>query len=318
MKDDTPPLGGIVYRLRNPPERPRPIECPDCGRYLWGRHRCRRRTCPGYAPIWAGDQTQVMFRTLEAYDLAVPKGHRSRVALGMVTAPGSDCLPWDRSSCTHPVGLRCSGDLGCKVQPEAADAFNRDSSRAWSRLHARCAAEVRRSHPKGALRLLARVYEPQARGVNHIHPVLGYSTGPEQAAADHYFRLIAEHAPRYGFGPKSGINPTIIPAARAAAYVTSYLTKKDGRKKSLRDWVTDPHYVIPPRPFYSETRLLHSAGVSMRICRLRRHQWALVNHHGWRRVMLDTGATAAMDPATGELLAEIPAPGLLAHLATVP
>ena len=43
--------------------------CTACGRARWGRAKiCRRRTCPGYAPLWAGDQRRKLFDNLSAYD----------------------------------------------------------------------------------------------------------------------------------------------------------------------------------------------------------------------------------------------------------
>jgi hypothetical protein len=64
--------------------------CRHCGRRIPPPlRRCRRRTCPGYAALWAGDQRQKLFANLNAYADHVPSGVRSpRVLVGAVTAPG--------------------------------------------------------------------------------------------------------------------------------------------------------------------------------------------------------------------------------------
>jgi len=52
--------------------------CPDCGRVVpQPLTRCRRQRCPGYAPIWAGDQRQKLFANLNTYADQVPSGVRS-------------------------------------------------------------------------------------------------------------------------------------------------------------------------------------------------------------------------------------------------
>ena len=81
--------------------------CPDCLRSLWqGGGRCKRRDCPGYAPIYLRDQAERLRQNLAAWD--------GKTCLVTLTAPGAYELPWDRSKC--PPGEHvCSGKLGCRV-----------------------------------------------------------------------------------------------------------------------------------------------------------------------------------------------------------
>jgi len=83
--------------------------CTACGRARWGRAKiCRRRTCPGYAPLWAGDQRRKLFENLSAYD-------GEKVVVLAVTAPGAGQLPWDEEHCAGLGNHRHSGKLGCRV-----------------------------------------------------------------------------------------------------------------------------------------------------------------------------------------------------------
>ena len=112
--------------------------CTHCGRYTYGRAAvCRRRRCPGYAPLWAGDQRRKLFENLAVYE-------GESVVLLAVTAPGADRLPWDESHC-RPLGdHRHSGSLGCRVHPVAAREWNQSASDRWRRLHRRAYQAVRR------------------------------------------------------------------------------------------------------------------------------------------------------------------------------
>jgi len=248
--------------------------------------RCRRRRCRSYAPTWVRDVEQVLFRAMEAYDrlhAAVPIDVR-KVKLGMVTAPGADVLPWDEERCKVPVVHTHSGALRCECEKRAADGWNLRCSREWTRLHARCAQRVERRLGYRPYMVL-RAFEYQWRGVLHVHPVLGYSTARERAAADAYLAELEKLAPEYGFGWKSGGGAKVIPAGAAAAYASAYCVGKSSghggkRKLTTQEWVTDETAVIPNRPYWVRPDLMQASGYSMRTCRLRRWAWCLVNRSG--------------------------------------
>jgi hypothetical protein len=167
--------------------------CSACSRSRWGLSLiCRRRTCPGYGPIWAGDQRRKLFENLDAYEGAA-------VRLGALTAPGKLLLPWDLDHCRLLGDHRCSGELGCRVNPDLAKAWNDTASEHWSRLNRTAYQRVQRELGLKAW-VLARVFEMQHRGVLHVHPVLAYGTYAERRAADRYLDLVDELAPHYDFG----------------------------------------------------------------------------------------------------------------------
>ena len=71
---------------------------------------------------------------------------------------------------------------------------------------------------RGSVFLVARVWEIQARGVLHVHPVLAYGTARQMAGARAYLERLAELAPQYGFGfverkvkPQPAVNAGGVP-----------------------------------------------------------------------------------------------------------
>ena len=150
--------------------------CRSCGRRLYGRGKvCRSRRCPEYGPVWAGDQRQKLFRNLETL--------RGDILLSAVTAPGADELPWDEQACAALGEHKHSGKLGCRVDRVAARAWNESAAQRWRRLHRRAYQETVKRVGKGSVWLVARVWEMQARGVLHVHPVLAYGTARQMAGA---------------------------------------------------------------------------------------------------------------------------------------
>jgi hypothetical protein len=154
--------------------------------------------------------------------------------------------------------------------------------------------------------MVLRAFEYQWRGVLHVHPVLGYSTTRERAAADAYLAELEKLAPEYGFGWKSGGGAAVIPAGASAAYASAYCVGKSSghgakRKLTPQEWVTDETAVIPNRPYWVRADLMQASGYSMRTCRLRRWAWCLVNRSGY--VYLDG---LIVDLGTGEVVMEYP------------
>ena len=142
--------------------------------------------------MWAGDKRQKLFRNLEAF--------AGDVLLGAVTAPGADALRWDEGNCRGLGAHEHSGLLGCRVGDRDAEPWNRGAPGQWRRLHRRAYQETVRECGPGSVALVARVWEMQARGVLHVHPVLGYGTALQKAGARAYLARLARLAPSYGFG----------------------------------------------------------------------------------------------------------------------
>jgi hypothetical protein len=85
---------------------------------------------------------------------------------------------------------------------------------------------------RGSVFLVARVWEIQARGVLHVHPVLAYGTARQMAGARAYLERLAELAPQYGFGfVERKVKPQ--PAVNAAAYLSSYFVKGQARQAGV-------------------------------------------------------------------------------------
>jgi hypothetical protein len=161
--------------------------CRHCGRCTFnGSKTCRARSCPGYGPLWAGDQRRKLFDNLVAFaDFVRVKD--PLVVMFAVTAPGGDVLPWDRAYCERLGAHKCSGDLGCQVQRRAAREWNRTAPARWRELHRRAYVATTRAYgTDDALWMLCRVWEKQQRGVLHVHPVVACATPRQKAAAEHY------------------------------------------------------------------------------------------------------------------------------------
>lgn len=216
--------------------------------------------------------------------------------MSAVTAPGEPQLPWDRGHCATLGDHKCTGPIGCRVQAEAAEAWNRSAPDRWRRLHRRAYQETVKACGPGSIHLVARAWELQDRGVLHVHPVVPYGTAREKVGARHYLRLLAELSPQYGFGFVNSDRARVKSqsAQSAAAYLSSYFVTGRGRKAALWQSVRSPH--MPRSIIYVSTRLTQKTGATMRTLRLNR---AL--HHLWgARLPLDEVA------AVGRLLQAFP------------
>lgn len=247
--------------------------CPHCGRRLpelpSGYARCRRRVCPGYSYIWAGDQRRKLFENLQAYADSAPVDRKQLVLQTAVTAPGVAVLPWDADHCSAMGPHHHTGDLGCRAAPLLAASWNASAPERWRDLHRVVYVRCRREGL--APWMLVRVWELQHRGVLHVHPVLAFTTAIEQRSARRYVQLLAELSPRYGFGfVERKIAP--MPAGAAAAYLSSYFIGGRGRKAKLEESVR--HAGMPRSIIHVSHRLTGATGCTMR--RLRRLRFLYV------------------------------------------
>jgi hypothetical protein len=236
-------------------------------------NRCRRRRCPGYSPLWAGDQRRKLFANLIAYADQVPSGVRSpRVLVSAVTAPGVEGgMDWDEAHCQKLGRHRHSGELGCRVRINRSAPWNDDAAARWRDMH-RAAYQLCR---REGLRpwLLIRAWELQKRGLLHAHPVLAYSTLQEKRAADRYMQELDRLRDHYGFGYVERKQRVREPRA-AAAYLSSYFVRGKRGKLSLEESVQSGQ--MPRSIIHVSTRLTQDSRVTMRALRLRRFAWVLI------------------------------------------
>ena len=237
-----------------------------CGRVIPEEvRRCSCRTCPEFAPTWARDTRRRLLENLRVVPLTV---------MFSVTAPGSDLYPFDPRFCSHSPSQRCSGALGCRVDPAAAAAFNKRAGEWWSQLHR--AAKVRADRETGHKgKLLARVWEKQKRGLAHVHGVIGVGTADERAWAGAYVMALRELAPRYGFGFVDGwhkIGRRFWPGDQAGAYLSSYFVRGKGRKSAITENVAAGD--LPRLVVFVSRELTGRTGCTMRSLRNARRLWA--------------------------------------------
>ena len=188
-----------------------------------------------------------------------------------VTAPGADELPWDQLLCRGIGPHRCTGELGCRVQPQVAKEWNRTAPRRWRALHQRAYVHTSRIYGSDdGLWMLCRVWEKQSRGVLHVHAVFACATPRQKAAAEHYRETLERLAAAFGFGFVSRrFRPQ--PARGAAAYLSAYFCHGKKDKMTLRESVTTPN--MPRSIVHVSTRLTQATGVTMRELRMRRFAW---------------------------------------------
>jgi hypothetical protein len=198
-----------------------------------------------------------------------------------VTAPGSDLYPFDPELCVRRPVHRCSGALGCRVNPETAREFNQRAGEWWSELHR--VAKVRADRATGHKgRILARVWEKQQRGLAHVHGVLAAGSPDELRWAREYVMALRNLAPSKGFGFVDGwhkVGRKLWPGEQAGAYLSSYFVRGRGRKAPITENVQAGD--LPRVVVLVGRHLTAVTGCTMRNLRLVRRVWA------WRRGLTD-------------------------------
>jgi len=252
------------------------LRCEHCGYVrpstVW---RCRRRRCPGYAQTWARDTMRRIRENLHAYG--------GLACMLSLTAPGVEAgLVWDRAHCAHDAGVKCSGPLGCRVIAGAAELWNEDSRRQWSRLNRVCKkradAAIARLGATEKFGLLLYEWELQSRGVWHLHFVVGMETAIERTWAFEYVKAMREVGQRYGFGfvdERPLRSPQ--PAESSARYVSKYLAKwrEDGELEVSETVVSAGRSLLT----YISLKLTARSGCTMRSLRHSRLVWAWREGH---------------------------------------
>jgi hypothetical protein len=270
---------------------------------------CKRRDCPRCGAAWARDWQRNMETNLRAYG--------GPVVLLTITAPGEERLPWDEDHCRTEHGRgprhkRHRGPDGCRVQQRAAREWSDTLTWRWAKLRGAAQQATRRAlddmgHDGAGATILERAYEPQKRGVPHLHVVLGYRTLAEQRAAHlfvgHIKRLVADYD--FGFADGRGTDvkrrgirtrPTTemfgvelraMAGESAARYLTTYLTgraagAKGKAKPTIRKNISHPNMPrsllwLTPRLTTKEKAITsdgNPTGVTMRMLRRARQLYA--------------------------------------------
>jgi hypothetical protein len=247
------------------PRRRRVFHRCSCGRPIpEGVSRCSSRTCPEFAPTWARDTRRRLLENLRMVPYAV---------MFTVTAPGSDVYPFDPELCVRRPVHRCSGAIGCRVNPEAARDFNRRSGKWWSELHR--AAKVRADRATGYKgRIAALAWEKQKRGLAHVHGVLSAGSPAELRWAKAYVEALREMAQPKGFGFVDGwhkVGRKLWPGEQAGAYLSSYFVRGRGGKASITENVRSGD--LPRLVVFVGRHLTTVTFCTMRNLRLVRRVW---------------------------------------------
>lgn len=243
-----------------------------CPRVSEWKSSCKSRACPVCGPGWARRQGTKMRINLEHYG--------GKVATLAITGPGADVLPWDDEYCRSRgrAGARHkhSGAKGCRVQQKQLREWCATLGWRWKEL--RDAAQIETYRKTGErVWIIERVWEPQKRGVPHLHLVLPYGTPRERHVSDVFHAELRRLAPNYVFGR---VQPKLraIAGQDAARYLASYLTGRRRKKNSIRENIADPRL---PKSLLWETPALSSVSEKPRMVAMRER----------RGVRLGTGVT---------------------------
>ncbi len=224
---------------------------------------CKRRDCPVCGVRWARDWRKSMMENLAAL--------HGPIVMISITAPGEERLPWDEAHCGHRRKHKHRGPFGCRVQRRAAREWADTCVYRWQRLRQAAALATKRAtrHIVSdglAPVILERVWEPQKRGVPHLHIVLPYRTYQEQMVAHCFANELAQRAGDYDFGFVDARQDSSQPFGRrlkvtvaedAARYLSSYLTGRSTKKNSIRENISDP---IMPRSLIWQSPKMTSTG----------------------------------------------------------
>lgn len=224
---------------------------------------CKRRGCPVCGVRWARDWRKSMTENLAAL--------HGPIVMISITAPGEERLPWDTHHCAHRRQHQHRGPAGCRVQQRAAREWADTCVYRWQKLRQAAAVATRRATllmADGGLApiILERVWEPQKRGVPHLHIVLPYRTYHEQMAAHCFANELAQRAHEYDFGfvdaradsrQPYGRRLKVTVAEDCAKYLSSYLTGRSTKKNSIRENISDP---VMPRSLIWQSPKMTSTG----------------------------------------------------------
>lgn len=248
-------LSGATFPNLFPPPskgaREVPSRCPTPNPFNGAN--CKRRRCPHCGKGWIASWETKMRLNLQAVcgALGLP-----RVVIVTLTPPGSDVLPW---SCTKEHAH--AGSRGCRVKADYADGWAAAAPDNWKRLRDASRKAVRAAGLPVAGLVLDRVWEPQQRGVPHLHFIALARTPDERAAVELFHAELVERAREYGFGRQLHITRP-MEAHEAARYIAGYLLGRSRKKGTIRDNLADPRM---PRSLVWETPAIASLSTGERM-----------------------------------------------------
>lgn len=263
---------GSVDLRRRSPSLVGNTRCVGCGRRCDARRgRCNARECWLNVNQWARDWFFVF--------LAIERALDCRTRLTVITAPGSDALPWDPLFCSHRGDHVHSGRDGCRLDRTALVAWTRDAEQRLALLKDAARKRVRRNglrwrHAFGG-------FELQRRGALHVNEVFDVSTDELAEGAEDYVQALAELAPAYGYGFVDRLwSPSM--GGGAASYIAGALDRfgryisdpdKWGSIRDVAFW--QERLVYPPtRIAWASSYLTRLTGVTIRSRREGRREWA--------------------------------------------
>jgi hypothetical protein len=253
-------LAGVV-----PTPAPPRDSCPNAT--LW-RPSCKRRACPVCGVRWARDWQRSTSLNLEAFGRPI--------TLVSVTGPGADRLPWDETYCYGELGRRRhrhGGRNGCRVEQRALREWCDTLTWRWGKLRRAAELAVKRRYGVAPM-ILERAWEPQKRGVPHLHLVLPYGTPEERAVAQAFADELASRSSEYDFGFVD-TRLRAWDAHGAARYIASYLVGKRNGKATIRENIADPN--LPTGLLWLTPKLTRRTALTIRTLRRARHLWAALD-----------------------------------------
>lgn len=135
------------------------------------------------------------------------------------TAPGKSVIPFDNSFCNHLPGIRCSGEIGCRVSDANAHYWNSTFTERYNDF----ITHLRKKFPDLKIEY-GNVRENQKRQLLHNHAQLIF---PEGVPIDlHKFtatlkKLLVHH----GFGEQSSVKVKRGKVTSSVAYSVKYMSK---------------------------------------------------------------------------------------------
>jgi hypothetical protein len=262
----------IIARIRPQSLRANRKLCAGCGKIIHRERRnCGRRWCPIVRQTWLRDREAVIRRTLQAHG-----GPFLVIAITQTHKPGW----WDCDGAGQR-GAACSGQRGCRVRSEIArreNALFPERRRALlnhARMQALRAMKRAGYEVSASACILVQTIEPQSRGLDHGHLVLGHASKVEKAFARFFIDALALFSAEHGLGFVDRYNHALWrqrqyqgvgQAERAARYLSKYVSKE-----RASEWLREK---VGQRVFYVAPWLSRAASASMRIARLGRQIWA--------------------------------------------
>lgn len=231
------------------------------------------------------------------------------VATIAITGPGAHRLPWDETVCSHRRAHRHSGTAGCRAQQRPVREWCDTLGYRWQLLRQAARLATKRELGFAPPWIVARVWEPQKRGVPHLHLVVPYGTPSEIRAAECFRNHLARLVHEYDFGAVQGkLAP--IHGVDAARYVASYLAGRSRKKSSIRENISDP--TLPKSLLWLTPKLTRQTLVTMRTLRKARHLWAYADGRcplpqvsSWREALTAAVVFRTIYPQRGSPVREL-------------